>query len=193
MASSAFVDYQSREICVGERFSYPEARTVNRFIPILIFDRCCSLDNHATFMYIVDMPSKHFSDSWRKVRTIMFSSHVSPPSPCRRSCRDLSTSTCQWPIPPDLPGLHVPSDSVLPSQHGSPSIPLSLHFHFRYVLLYYVSSLLFTCPNHSNLLVTIAIGYTIPSSKISPFLRCSSWLTPIAEPSAPSSSLLLSS
>ena len=44
------------------------------------------------------------------------------------------------------------------------------------------SHLLLMCPNHSNLLllITIAVGSTLASSKISSFLRCSNRLTPIA-------------
>ena len=46
----------------------------------------------------------------------------------------------------------------------------------------YVSSLLFSCPNHSNLLLlmTIAISSTVASSKISSFLRCYCRFTYIA-------------
>ena len=49
-------------------------------------------------------------------------------------------------------------------------------------LMFSVSSLLLTCPNHSSLLllITVAIGSSFASAKISSFLRCSNRLTPIA-------------
>ena len=49
-------------------------------------------------------------------------------------------------------------------------------------LMFSVSPLLLTCPNHSSLLrlMTVAIASTFASSKISSFLRCSNRLTPIA-------------
>ena len=49
-------------------------------------------------------------------------------------------------------------------------------------LMFSVSSLLLTWPNHSRLLllITVAICSTFASSKISSFLRCSNRLTPIA-------------
>ena len=49
-------------------------------------------------------------------------------------------------------------------------------------LLFSVSSLLLTWPNHSSILflITIAICSTFTSSKIYSFLRCSNWPTPIA-------------
>ena len=49
-------------------------------------------------------------------------------------------------------------------------------------LMFSVSSLLLTWPNHSSLLllITVAICSTFASSKISSFLRCSNRLTPIA-------------
>ena len=48
-------------------------------------------------------------------------------------------------------------------------------------LMFSVSSLLFTCPNHYNilLLMTIAIGSTFASSKISSCIQCSRRLVPI--------------
>ena len=48
--------------------------------------------------------------------------------------------------------------------------------------MFSVSSLQLKCPNHSSLLllVTIAVGFTFASSKISSFLQCSNRLTPIA-------------
>ena len=70
------------------------------------------------------------------------------------------------------------------SYHLNCGLPLGC-FPFIFIsttaLMFSVSSLLFTCPNHSNLLllITIAIGSTLASSKISSFLHCSNRLTPI--------------
>ena len=49
-------------------------------------------------------------------------------------------------------------------------------------LIFSVSPLLLTCPNHSSLLrlINVAIVSILASSKISSFLRCSNRLTPIA-------------
>ena len=86
------------------------------------------------------------------------------------------------PFRTDVPGFQVPSDSVFPSQHRFSSRALPLRLYFDNCSGVFCSSLLLTCPNHCNLLLlmTVAIGSTIASYKISSFVRCSSTLTPIA-------------
>ena len=76
----------------------------------------------------------------------------------------------------------VPLDSIFPPQLWSSSRALPLHLVSTTARMFAVSSLLLTCPNHSSLLrlITVAIGSTFASSKISSFLRCSNRLTPIA-------------
>ena len=86
------------------------------------------------------------------------------------------------PFLPDVPGFQVPPDSVFPPQLWSSSRALPHIFISTTARIFSVTSLLLTCPNHSNLpiLLPIAIGSTLASSKISSFLWCSNTLTPIA-------------
>ena len=78
---------------------------------------------------------------------------------------------------PDLPGFPI---SLTVSFHlnlvsSSRALPLHLHFNSAIAMMFSVSSLLFSCPNNSNLLLhrTNAMGSTLASSKISSLLRCS--------------------
>ena len=95
--------------------------------------------------------------------------------------RDLSIVPYQGPSLPDVPGVQVPLDSIFPPQRRSSSRALPLIFISTTAWMFSVSSRLLTCTNHSSLLllITIAIGSTFASSKISSFLRCSNRLTPI--------------
>ena len=87
-----------------------------------------------------------------------------------------------YPFLPDVPGFKVPSYRVFYRHFGLPLVRFHSTFISATALRFHVSDLLLTCPNHSNLrlLVTIAIGTTFASSKISSFLWCSNRLTPIA-------------
>ena len=86
------------------------------------------------------------------------------------------------PFLPDVPGFQVPPDSIIAPQLRSSSKALPSIFTSTTARMFSVSSLLLTCPNHSSLLrlITVAIGSTFASSKISSFLWCSNRLTPIA-------------
>ena len=70
--------------------------------------------------------------------------HLSPRSPLRGSgsCRDVSISRGQWPIPPDAPGFQVPPYRILPPQlwYSSRELPLHLHFDHCSDVLGFVSS-----------------------------------------------------
>ena len=78
------------------------------------------------------------------------------------------------PFLPHVPGFQLPSDSVFLLKLWPSSRALPLHLHFHNCSDVSVSSLLLMtmCPNHSNLLMTIANGSTFASSKISSFLLC---------------------
>ena len=82
----------------------------------------------------------------------------------------------------DLAETFPPPDSIFPTQLQSSSRALPSIFISTTARMFYVSSLLLTCPNHSSLLllITIAIGSTFASSKISSFLLRSNRPTPIA-------------
>ena len=83
---------------------------------------------------------------------------------------------------PDVPGFQVHHDSICPPRLLSFSRARPPIFISTTSRMFSVSSLLLPCPNHYSLLllITIAIGATFASSKISSFLRCSNSLTPIA-------------
>ena len=82
---------------------------------------------------------------------------------------------------PDVPGFQVPPRSIFPPQLRSSSRALPYVFILTTARMLSGSSLLLSCPNHSNLLLlmTIGISSTLASSKISSFVRCSNRLTPI--------------
>ena len=98
-------------------------------------------------------------------------SHLSPLSPCWRY------RVVQRPCHRSLPVAHTSlmfqafRSLLTVSFHRNLSLPLG-HlpsiFNSTTALMFSVSSLLFTCPNHSSLLLTI--GSTLASSKISSFL-----------------------
>ena len=91
--------------------------------------------------------------------------------------------TVSGPFLLDTPSFHVSLDRVLPPQLWSSSrAPFPSMFISTTALMFSVSSLLLTWLNHSSLLllITVAICSTFASSKMSSFLRCSNWLTPIA-------------
>ena len=92
--------------------------------------------------------------------------------------------TVSGPFLPDAPRFHVPPDRILPWFHLNFGLPLGRFpsiFISTTALIFSVSSLLLTWPNHPSLLllITVAICSTFASSKISSFLRCSNRLTPI--------------
>ena len=84
------------------------------------------------------------------------------------------------PFLPDVPGFQVPPDSIFPPRLRSSSRALPLHLHFNNCSDVFSFIFLLTCPDYSSvlLLITIAIGSTFTTSKISSFLRCSNKLTP---------------
>ena len=132
----------------------------------------------------------------RLVTLLDITSHLSLASPCCVAglVEPFPLLPVCGPFLPDLPGFHVPSVLPTMSFHLNWGPPLGCFQSISIsatALMFSVSSLLFTCPNHSNLLllITITIGSTFASYKISSFLRCSSRLTHIAL--IPSSSLLL--
>ena len=90
--------------------------------------------------------------------------------------------TVSGPFLLDAPRRHVPPHRILPSQLWSSSRALPSIFISTTALMFSVSSLLLTWPNHSSLLllITVVICSNFASSKISSFLRCSNRLTPIA-------------
>ena len=94
------------------------------------------------------------------------------------------------PLLPDRPGFRVPCGSFLRSQPGSSSSPFSrlLLFSTCSGVFCFISSFHFAESFRLLLIITIAIGSTFASFKISSFLRCSNRLTPIAHRT--SSSLL---
>ena len=107
------------------------------------------------------------------------------------SCRDPSSG----PFLPDVPDFHVSSESVS-SQPRSSSRALPHHLHFANCSDVFCFISACNVPNHSNLLLlmAIAMGSTFASFKNSSFLRSSSRLTTIAHRTifdTPSSSLLL--
>ena len=70
---------------------------------------------------------------------------------------------------PHLPGVHVLSNSIPPSKPGPFSSALPLCVNFCDYSIFSVLYVLFTCPNHSNLLflMTITIRSTFAFSRIS--------------------------
>ena len=112
-------------------------------------------------------------------------SHLSPPSPCAgqrvlHRLFHLSRSVAHSSMI-----LHAFMSLLTVSFHLNFGLPLGRFpsiFISTTALMFSVSSLLLTWPNHSSLLllITVAICSTFASSKISSFLRCSNRLTPIA-------------
>ena len=93
-------------------------------------------------------------------------------------CSSLHVSS---PFLPDIPGFHFSSDSVIPSQLGSSSRAIPPKLISGTTLMFSVTFLLFTCPTHYILIMSITGGSTLASSNISSFhLSCSSRLTFIA-------------
>ncbi len=121
----------------------------------------------ACFTYVI---ARHCWDlNWLLVPSPL--SNISLPGLGSEYCRS-SSILASGPFHCDLLGIHVFSlDSVLPSQPGlilerCPSIVMSAT-----ALIFYVSSLLFMCLNHSNLLLLV----TIADSNLAP--RCA-WTIP---------------
>ena len=83
---------------------------------------------------------------------------------------------------PDPPRFHVLPEHILPPQLRSSSRALPSIFISTTALMFSVSSLHLTWPNHSNLLllITVAICSIFASSKMSSYLRCSNRLSPSA-------------
>ncbi len=90
------------------------------------------------------------------------------------SCKDVSISTCQWPIAPDLPGFRVSSDNALPSQTTRRSSSITFPFAGNCSGVFYLISALHVLEPVNLLHVTISVGFAVASSKISSFLRCTS-------------------
>ena len=82
----------------------------------------------------------------------------------------------------DVHDFQAPPHTICPPQLRSSYRALPIHLHFNNCSGVSVSSILLTSPNHSSILhlITIAMGSTSASSKITYFLRCSNRLIPIA-------------
>ena len=71
------------------------------------------------------------------------------------------------PFLPDVPRFQFPSHSIFPPQLWSSSRGFLSIVISKSAQMFSVSYLLLTCPNHSSLIITIAISSTFASSKIS--------------------------